>query len=222
MNLRELYNFIEMLPEAGMNYIASRMVPPNELTKDERKTLASWITKNTRSDFIPAMKDILFMLDIDNLRWVSNPTEDECLKAIYSDPYLIEHIDGPNENVQLAAMHHPRASLARIFNLIKNPVKATWISILSDDPGIILNMKDPEVDYQMVSIDKRPELILNSTVAWTPEVRRIAFQKDSRYFPALKNPTADECWTALHFDHTMIRYIPDPLPEMKAFSILVS
>lgn len=225
MNLRELYNLMEMIPAAGLNYLATRMVPPNELSKDERKMLADWITKRLKMERAPVFKEILFLLDIANIQWISNPTEEEALKVVYDNPYLIEHIDEPSDNVQMAAINSCASStmqLGKIFSMITNPCKRAWLTVIADKPSSILTMENAEVEYQMAAITAHPGLIVDKLYNWCPEVRRYAFNINLNYFPQLNDPTEEDCWAALHHDHTLIRYIADPLPEMKAFSILVS
>lgn len=222
MNLRELYNLIEMIPEAGLQYIVNRLVPPNELTKDEKSTLASWITKKERLPRIPIVKEILLMLDPANIRWIDNPTEEESLKVVYESPYLIEYVADPSENVQLAAVKNTAVSPGRIFKLISVPVRGVWIEVIKEQPSTIVSMDSDDLEYQLTALEKKPDLISNKTVAWVPEARHFAFSKDLAMFPYVDDPTEEECWTALHYDHKMIQFIPQPTPEMKAFSIIVA
>lgn len=222
MNIRELFNLIDMIPEAGLQYIVNRLVPPNELTKDEKKTLASWITKNTFKEYSDINRQILFLLDYKNIRWISNPTEDEMLKVVYEDPYLIEFIKNPSENVQLAAIRNTAVSPGRLFSLITNPSRQVWMEVIKEKPESILSMSSDDLEYQLTALELRPAMIMNTTVNWLDEARRFAFQKDPVFFPWLYNPTEDECWIALHEDFKFIKNIKNPTPEMKAFAIIVS
>lgn len=221
MNLRELYNLIEMIPEAGLQYIVNRMVPPNELTKDERKTLTMWITKNERKSFPQIIKDILFLIDIRNIKFIDNPSEEESLKVVYENPLLIEHLDAPSENVQVAAIKNKIISPGQLFKLIKNPVKAVWIEVVRERPESIVAMDNADYDLQKAAIEIRPELIVRP-FNWLPEIRKLAFDMEPKYFPELENPTEEQCWIGLHYDSTYIKHIPNPTPEMKAFAIIVA
>jgi hypothetical protein len=222
MNLRELFNLIQMIPEAGQNYIATRLAPPNELTRDEKRTLSSWITKNQRQSFSDDVRKILLMLDYKNIRWIDNPTEEEILKSIYEDPYLIEFIDEPSENAQMAAILDAKGSLGNLFNLIKNPVRSVWIEVIKDKPAAILTIDTPDLEYQLAALTVDPALIRNPTQSWLPEARRFVFNQDPQYFNFLHDPTEEECWTALNYNSQFISSIVNPSPEMRAFAIIVS
>lgn len=221
MNLRELYNLIEMIPEAGLQYIVNRMVPPDELTKDERKLLTQWITKLQRADYPQIIKDILFLLNIENIRWIANPSEEESLKVVYENPNLIEFLDAPSENVQVAAVKNKTTSPGRLFKLIKNPVKAVWLELVREKPDSILTMDNADVDLQRAAIEMQIDLITRHR-EWDPAIKQMAFETDPKYFPVLDNPTEEECWVGLHYDSTYIRHIKNPTPEMKAFAIIVA
>lgn len=222
MNLRELYNLIEMIPAAGLEYITYRLVPPNELTKDERKLLTQWITKLSPGEFSDPVKKILLTLDYENIKWIQNPTEEECLKAVYANPNYIEYIEEPNENVQVAAIKNKLARPGAIFKLIKNPVQAVWVELVRERPSSILEMRNPNEGLQMAAIETKIDLILDNRINWAHSVRRYAFEQDPNYFPALVDPSEDDCWIGLRANSNFITLIKDPTPEMLAFSIIVA
>lgn len=205
-----------------MEYISTRLVAPNELTKDERKMLARWITKDVAADRTQVIKDILLALDYENIRFIANPHESESLKAVYSNPFLIEYITDPSETVQMAAVNNQSTSPGRIFNLIKNPSDSAWLALIKENPDKIRGMKFPNVEMQTAAISQKPQLISDAMVEWDDTIRSLAFKLDYKMFPYVRNPTEEECWEALRQDAKLIDHIKDPLDEMKAFAILVA
>lgn len=222
MSIRDLYNMITILPEAGLEYLVNRMVPPNQLTKHEADTLTEWISKKEKVDRTPILRQILLAINHSNIQYIANPTEDECLKAIYEDPGLIGFIDDPTETVQMAAAKHGTLTAGQVFKKIKNPARGMWKLIFEEQPDQILNSNTVDIEYQLIAIRKKPSLILDRRVEWSIDARREAFTLDPQYFPQLQNPTEDEIWRALEFNPRFLEHIEKPSQEMKAYCIFVA
>lgn len=222
MSIQELYNMITMLPEAGLEYLVNRMVPPNGLAAGEGQLLTTWIAKNQKIDRPPVMRQILLELDKKNIQWINNPTENECLNAVYESPSLIEHIDEPSENVQMAAAKHGNLRPGQVLKLIKNPARGMWRLIFEETPDAILNSNTDDEEFQLVAIQKKPELIRDSRVNWTVKARRMAFETDQALFPFLADPSIDEIWQALEFEPRFLEHVKNPTQEMKAYCIFVA
>lgn len=222
MSIQELYNMITMLPEAGLEYLVNRMVPPNGLAAGEGHLLTTWIAKNQKIDRPPVMRQILLELDKKNIQWINNPSEEESLKAVYESPSLIEHIDEPSENVQMAAAKHGALRPGQVFKLIKNPSRAMWRLIFEETPDQILTSATVDEEYQLIAIRKKPSLISDTRVDWTVAARREAFETNLVYFPYLADPTEDDIWKALEFEPKFITHIKEPSQEMKAYCVFVA
>lgn len=205
-----------------MEYLVSKMVPPNGLAKDEIRLLTEWISKNTKQEHTPIIRQILLAIQYSNIQYIANPTEEECLKAIYEDPNLISYIDEPSETVQMAAAKSGKVPPGTIFGKIKNPARPLWRLMFEEKPEMILDSKSEDEEFQLLAIGKKPNLITNPRVMWCNAACRLAFEKDPTYFPHLKDQTEDDAWLALHFDSLMLRYVENPSDEMKSFCILVA
>ena len=223
INIRELYMLMETIPEAGYEYLIHRLDEANGLTKDERQTLAQWITKNDRAERSEIVQRILCTLDPINIKWVSNLIEELQYKVIYDQPLYIEFIDEPSESVQMTAIKNngPGRTLAAIFNKIKTPCESVWVEAIKYSPDQIINMKDPIISYQIAAIETKPQLISQRN-DWAPEVRRLAFACDQSLFGSVKDPTEEECWAALQFDPKNIKAIENPTEEMKAYAVITA
>lgn len=222
MSIRDLYNMITVLPEAGLEYLVTKMVAPNQLAKDEVRLLTEWISKNTKMEHPPVMRQILLAIQYSNIQYIANPTEEECLKAIYEDPMHIAHIDNPSETVQMAAAKSGKRRPGEIFKLLKNPARAMWKLMFEEKPEMIVESRSDDEEFQLISISKKPTLITNPMVPWTVAARRKAFESDLSNFPYLEDQTEEDAWAALHHDSLLLRYVKNPTDEMKSFCILVA
>jgi hypothetical protein len=224
MNLRELFNLIEMIPEAGVSYIATRLTGAGALTNDEKRMLTQWITKMEKADRSQTIKDILLMLNYENIKWISNPSEQECLKAIYENPNYIEFIEDPNEEIQLAAIMQPNVNIASIFNKIADPFPSIWIVAIKNDPDRILSMDRPHEMFQIAALEVKPGLIskMLTNGTWSKKASRVAFELDPNMFPYLENPSEEECWKALQTNPAFITRIKNPSEEMQSYAVIVS
>lgn len=222
MSLQELYNLITMLPEAGLEYLVNRMVPPNNLAADEARALTQWISKDMKINRDATTRSILLTINKANLKWISNPTEEECLKAVYENPSLIEHIDDPSETVQMAAAKHGSLRPGQVFKLLKSPSRGMWKLVFEETPDQILSSGTDDEEYQMIAIGKKPSLITDSRVSWTTKVRRQAFENNLVYFPYLKDQTEEDVWKALEYNPKFLEYVVNPTQEMKAYCIFVA
>ncbi len=222
MSIQDLYNMITMLPEAGLEYLVHKMVPPNGLTADETRLLTTWISKNQKIDRPTVMRQILLELDKKNIQWINNPTEEESLKAVYESPSLIEHLDEPSENVQIAAAKHGNLRPGQVLKLIKNPSRSLWKLWFEENPDAILNSSTDDEEFQMVAIRKKPSLINDSRITWCTAARREAFESDTGNFRHLVDQTEDDVWKALEHDSRNLQYVANPTQEMKAYCVFVA
>lgn len=222
MSIRDLYNMITVLPEAGLEYLVNKLVPPNALASDEVRLLTEWISKKEKIDRTPIMRQILLAIQYSNIQYIANPTEEDCLKAIYEDPMLIKYIDNPSETVQMAAAKSGKAQPGRIFECIKNPARGMWRLMFEDQPDMIVQSRSDDEEFQLLALEKKPQLIANSIVPWTTLARRRAFEIDPSYFQYLDDQTEEDAWVALHHDSLLMRYVKNPTDEMKSFCILVA
>lgn len=222
MSLQELYNMITMLPEAGLEYLVNRMVPPNGLAPDEARALTQWISKEMKIDRTEVMRQILLTINKANIKWINNPTEEECLKAVYESPSLIEHIDNPTENVQMAAAKHGNLRPGQVLKLIKNPSRNLWKLWFEENPDAILNSSTDDEEFQMIAIRKKPSLINDSRISWCVAARREAFETDTSYFRHLADQTEDDIWKALEHDSRNLQFVQNPTQEMKAYCVFVA
>lgn len=222
MSLQELYNMITMLPEAGLEYLVNRMVPPNGLAQDEARALTQWISKEMKIDRTEVMRQILLTINKANIKWINNPTEEECLKAVYESPSLIEHIDNPTENVQMAAAKHGNLRPGQVLKLIKNPSRNLWKLWFEENPDAILNSSTDDEEFQMIAIRKKPSLINDSRISWCVAARREAFETDTSYFRHLVDQTEDDIWKALEHDSRNLQFVENPTQEMKAYCVFVA
>ena len=215
-----------MLPEAAMEYMSTRLLPPNELSVDEKNLLTKWITKGKQKiDHSDVIKSILIMMSPNNIQYINNPDEEECLRVVYEEPSLIKHIKDPSEILQLAAIGTGKLPAGMIFNMIENPAMSVWEKVIEETPGTIKTTVDPAINLQLIAIKQLPSLItspLKGENGWADEAKCLAFQMDNSLFPYVDNPSIDDCWTALRHDSSFISHIKDPLDEMKAFAILVA
>lgn len=222
MSLQELYNMITMLPEAGLEYLVNRMVPPNGLAPDEARALTQWISKEMKIDRTEVIRQILLTINKANIKWINNPTEEECLKAVYESPSLIEHIDNPTENVQMAAAKHGNLRPGQVLKLIKNPSRNLWKLWFEENPDAILNSSTDDEEFQMIAIRKKPSLINDSRISWCVAARREAFETDTSYFRHLVDQTEDDIWKALEHDSRNLQFVENPTQEMKAYCVFVA
>lgn len=222
MSILDLFNMITMLPEAGLEYLVHKMVPPGQLTKEERSLLTTWIAKNEKVDRTEVMRKILLEIDHANIKWINNPSEDEALKAVYESPYHIEHVVDPSETVQMAAAKHGSLRPGQVFKLIKNPARGMWRLIFEETPDQILTSNTDDEEFQLIAIRKKPMLIMNTQVNWVPRAQREAFEADAGYFPFLKERSVDDIWRALENNPRMIEHVENPTQEMKAYCIFVA
>lgn len=222
MSLQELYNMITMLPEAGLEYLVNRMVPPNGLAPDEARALTQWISKEMKIDRTEVIRQILLTINKANIKWISNPTEEECLKAVYESPSLIEHIDNPTENVQMAAAKHGNLRPGQVLKLIKNPSRNLWKLWFEENPDAILNSSTDDEEFQMIAIRKKPSLINDGRITWCAAACREAFETDTSYFRYLVDQTEDDIWKALEHDSRNLQFVENPTQEMKAYCVFVA
>lgn len=228
MNIRDLYNLISTIPEAGLAYLVHQMDNGNSLTKDDQNLLIKWITKHEKTDRTQPIREILLALSFINIKYINNATENEQLKVVYHNPLLIESIDSPNENVQMAAVNHPLVkSLSvkphQIFNRIAHPCDGVWKAVIVERPGDILNLMDPSVELQKAAVEIRPDLVSRSTpFRWADSVIDLAFELDKSLFTFLRRPTDQQCWDALQHDPFLLNHIRYPTEEMKAYAVLVT
>ncbi len=221
MNIRELYNLVEMLPEAALGYIVNRMTGDSSLTKDEVQMLSTWITKNQTVDRTSIIRQILLAIDYANIKYIDNPTEEEQYKAVCSEATLIQYIKNPSENIQMAALQGGTPA-SRIFNMIEQPSESLFIAVIKESPAKIIGMTEPTEAQQMAAISKQPSLITNTTVKWCFKAQRKAFEIEKDYFQYLSDPTEDECWIALQHNPSFLKHITEPSDDMKSFAIIVS
>lgn len=221
MNIRELYNLVEMLPEAALGYIVNRMTGDACLTKDEKQVLSGWISKNKTEDRSEVIRQILLTIDYSNIKFINNPTEEEQYKAVCSEATLIQYIKNPSENIQMAALQ-TGTSASRIFNMIENPSEQLFIAVIKESPAKIVGMTNPTEAQQLAAISKQDSLITNTTVNWCAKAQRKAFEMNKDYFQFLSEPTEEECWFALQHNPTFIKHIKNPSDDMKSFAIIVS
>jgi len=222
MSIRDLFNMITILPEAGLEYLVNKMVPPNQLTKHEADKLTEWISKKEKVDRTPILRQILLAINHANIQYIANPTEDECLKAIYEDPGLIGFIDEPTETVQMAAAKHGTLTAGQVFKKIKNPSRSLWKLLFEENPDTILNSATADEEFQIIAIRKKPSLICDRRIEWCPRARREAFENDTSYFQYLSDQTEDDIWKALEYDPRYIQYVNSPTPEMKSYCVFVA
>lgn len=223
MNIRDLHNLIEMIPEAALEYIANRMVGQGALTRDEVKTLTTWVSKNERIDRDQTMRSILLMLTPNNIMYISNPTEEEQFKVVTQDPLLIARIDNPSEAIQMAAVNTGPHKPGKIFSLVENPSNALVLAKIAEDPRSIMEMTNITVEQQMAAVNHLPNIVSDYRAKeWDESVKRQAFNLDPSLFLHMDNPTEEECWVALYDDVKNLQYIKNPTDEMKSFAIIVA
>lgn len=220
MNIRELYTLIEMLPEAGLEYIVNRMTGSTQLTKDEINLLTDWISKRTTVERPAIIRQILLTLDYKNIQYIENPSEEEQYKAVCHEPMLIQYIDDPSENVQMAAVQGHTAS--KIFNVLKNPSEAIFLALIKETPSKIIGMQNPSEIQQVAAISRQAGLITNTSIKWCYQAERKAFEIEKDLFQYVTDPTEEECWIALQHNARNLQYIKNPTDEMKSFAIIVS
>lgn len=221
MNIRELYNLVEMLPEAALGYIVNRMTGDSSLTKDEIRMLSEWISKKEVVDRSDIIRQILLAIDYSNIRYINNPSEEEQYKAVCSEATLIQYIKNPSENIQMAALQGG-TSASKIFNMIEQPSESLFIAVIKESPAKIVGMTNPTEAQQLAAISRQESLITNTTVNWCAKAQRKAFEMNKDYFQFLSEPTEEECWFALQHNPTFIKYIKNPSDDMKSFAIIVS
>lgn len=223
MNIRDLYNLIEMIPDAALEYIANRMVGAEALTNDEIGLLSEWISKKDKADHDQTTRSILLSLTYKNIKYISNPSEDEQLKVVSFDPLLIAYLGDPSENVQMAALSAGSYPPGKIFGLVENPSNALVIAHIQANPLSILDMKNITVEQQCVAVQSMPTIINDYRAQdWSDDAKSLAFELDPKLFQFVTNPSEEQSWAALYDDVNNLKYIKNPTDEMRSFAIIVA
>ena len=163
--------------------------------------------------FFPKLKNIFSKINND-LKWKTNPTEDEQIRAVRQAPTVIRYINNPSEAVKLEAV----ARRGSLLNDFENPSEELKLAAVKNRGEMISRIKNPSREIKLAAVmsdGTAIRFIQNPDLT----IKKAAVQSAGAAIKFIRNPSLSLQITAVERYGDAIKYIKNPAEKTQIASV---
>ena len=144
-----------------------------------------------------------------SIKFIKNPKEQVCLKAIKQDRLALEYIKNPTEKICWEAIKQD----GRAIKYIENPTEEMCLEAVKKNGSAIKYINNPTEQMYFEAV-KQKGFVIEYIDNPTEEICLTAVKNYGRSIKYIKNPSKEVCLEAIKQDSSAIEFINNPTEEM--------